>query len=285
MNKVYACIDGKSNTQAVIDWSAWAALRLDVPLEFLHVLERHPERSQTRDFSGAIGLGAQESLLQDLSASDAQRSKVAQETGRQLLARARARAAEAGVASLDGRLRHGEFVATVQEMESDARLFVLGEHDRAGQAARVVFDHHVEQVIRATTRAVLVATSGAFAVPGHFTVAFDGSAAAVRTIELIRANALLSGMAVMLVMVGVESTQRTRQLDEARQTLADAGYDVHTRWIAGDPNTVLPAFVRSQDSQLLVIGAFGHSWLRRLVSGSTTSTLLRVSDVPILVLR
>ena len=40
MNKVYACIDGLANTAAVIDWAAWSALRLDAPLELLHVLER-----------------------------------------------------------------------------------------------------------------------------------------------------------------------------------------------------------------------------------------------------
>ena len=36
---------------------------------------------------------------------------------------------------------------------------------------------------------------------------------------------------------------------------------------------------------LLIMGAFGHSRLRQLMLGSTTSTLLRVSDVPVLILR
>ena len=43
MNKVYACIDGRATTAAVIDWAAWAAQRLPAPLELLHVLERSPE--------------------------------------------------------------------------------------------------------------------------------------------------------------------------------------------------------------------------------------------------
>ena len=81
MNKVYACIDGKTNTTAVIDGAAWAAQRLDVPLEFLHVLERQPERAAMADYSGAIGLGAQDSLLQQLSELDEQRSTLAQEAG------------------------------------------------------------------------------------------------------------------------------------------------------------------------------------------------------------
>ena len=91
MNKVYACIDGLDTTTAVIDWAAWSALRLEVPLELLHVLERAPEMPHVGDYSGAIGLGAQEVLLQQLSALDEQRGKMAQEAGRQMLASARER--------------------------------------------------------------------------------------------------------------------------------------------------------------------------------------------------
>ena len=88
MNKVYACIDGLDTTTAVIDWAAWSARRLGVPLELLHVLERDPDAAAVTDFSGAIGLGAQEALLGQLSDLDARRGKLAQEAGRQMLASA-----------------------------------------------------------------------------------------------------------------------------------------------------------------------------------------------------
>jgi hypothetical protein len=113
VNKVYACVDGQSNTAAVIDWAVWSAQRLDVPLELLHVLERHPERAAVADYSGAIGPGAQDSLLHELTEADEQRGKLAQEAGRRLLIAARERAAAAGITRLDGRLRHGELVNTV----------------------------------------------------------------------------------------------------------------------------------------------------------------------------
>ena len=285
MNRIYACIDGQSNTLSVIDWSAWAAQRLDAPLEFLHVLERHPERASTQDFSGAIGLGAQESLLQDLSESDAQQSKAAVEAGRRLLASARERATAAGVTQLDGRLRHGEFVATVQEMEAGALLLVLGEHYHAAQAGKVHFDHHLEDVIRSTRRPVLVATSETFAKPQTFVFAFDGSSAAFRTLDLIKTSPLLAGLKALVVTAVVESTLRLRQLEEARGVLVKAGFVAHSQLIAGEPDEVLPKFVKSQGAHLLVMGAFGHSWLKQLIKGSTTSTMLRVSDVPVLVLR
>jgi nucleotide-binding universal stress UspA family protein len=202
-----------------------------------------------------------------------------------LLTQARVRAAAAGVALLDGRLRHGEFVPTLQEMEPDARLFVLGEHYHAAHSSKVYLDHRVEQVIRGTRRSVLVATRAQFTPPARFAVAFDGSASAFKTIEAVKASTLLSGMSVRLFMAGAEAPQRLRLLEEARQALATAGFDVMAQFSKGEPHVVLPALVLQHDVHLLVIGAFGHSWLRQLVSGSTTSTLLRVSDVPVLVLR
>lgn len=285
MNKVYACIDGLSNTDAVIDWGAWAALRLALPLEFLHVLERHPERAEVSDFSGAIGPDAHDSLLQELSGQDAQRSKLAREAGRSLLAAARERAARAGPLQLDARLRHGELIATVAEMESDAALYVLGEHHHASGAAKVHTEHQLERAIRAVRRPVLVATTEDFDAPRRIVLAFDGSANARRAVDSLARHPLSAGLPVLVAMAGVDTTLARRQLEEARLALAAAERAVETELLPGEPQRVLPGLVKAQGPALLVMGAYGHSRLRQLIVGSTTSTLLRLSDVPVLILR
>lgn len=285
MDKVYACIDGLANTTAVIDWAAWSAQRLDAPLEFLHVIERHPERAAVSDYSGAIGLGAQESLLHELSKLDEQRSKLAQEAGRRLLAGARERAAAIGLTRLDTRLRHGELVENVLELEGDARLFVLGEHYQATQASKIHLDHRVERVIRSVKRPVLVITGAQFVAPERFVIAFDGSATARKTVETVSRSPMLTGLPVLLAMAGVESALARRQLEDARGVLVAAGFTTDVELTAGEPEQVLPALVRSQGAALLVMGAYGHSRIRQLIVGSTTTTLLRQRDVPVLILR
>lgn len=285
MNKVYACIDGRSNSAAVIDWAVWSAQRLDVPLELLHVLERHPERSDVTDYSGAIGFDAQDSLLQDLSAVDEQRGKLAQEAGRRLLIAARERAAAGGVERLDGRLRHGELVDTVLEMQADARLFVLGEHHRAVKATKLHLDHHVERVIRSVQRPVLVATGDSFEAPQRFVIAYDGSPVARKTVETVARSPMLKGLPVQLVMASAETAQARAQLDEARRTLTAAGFTAETALLPGEPEDVLPPLLKGQGAALLVMGAYCHSRIRQLIVGSTTTTLLRLSEVPVLILR
>lgn len=285
MNKVYACIDGQSNTLAVIDWSVWSAQRLSVPLEFLHVLERHAERASISDYSGAIGLDAQDSLLLQLSEVDEQRGKLAQEAGRRLLLQARERAAGAGLSQLDGRLRHGELVDTVLDMEPDARLFVLGEHHHAAGPSKLHLDHHVERVIRSVKRPVLVATGERFSAPQRFVIAFDGSPTACKTVETVARSPLLTGLPVLLAMAGTDTPLARRQLEDARLVLAGAGFSTDTELLPGEPEAALPQLLKSQDDTLLVMGAYGHSRIRQLIVGSTTTTLLRLSEVPVLILR
>ncbi len=285
MNQITACIDGLANTTAVVDWAIWSAQRLDTPLSFLHALERHPERAAISDYSGAIGLGAQESLLESLSALDETQSKLAQESGRHLLAAAQQRAEAAGLARVDARLRHGELVDTVLELDAETRLFVLGEHFHATGAARFHLDHHVEQVIRSVSRPVLVASGTGFEPPKNFLVAFDGSSTARKAVDMVANSPLLAGLPALLAMVGSDTASARKQLDEAKDSLQAKGFSVSTELLPGHADTVIPDLVKSHGASVLVMGAYGHSRLRHLIVGSTTTTLLRVSEVPILVLR
>ena len=285
MNKVYACIDGLASTAAVIDCAAWSAQRLNAPLEFLHVLEHQPDRAALSDYSGAIGLGAQEALLLELSELDARRSKLAQDAARQLLACARDRATALGVTQLDGRLRHGELVDTLQEAEADARLFVLGEHYHATRPSRIHLDHHVERVIRSVKRPVLVAAQERFEAPDRFVMAFDGSATARTTVAMVATSPLLKGLPVLVAMAGADNATTQQQLEWARGTLEAVGFEVTLAAVPGEPEQALPALVQSEGAGLLVMGAYGHSRIRQLIVGSTTTTLLRLSEVPVLILR
>lgn len=285
MNKIYACIDGLANTAAVIDWATWFALRLDAPLKLLHVLERQPARAAVSNYSGAIGLGAQESLLHELSELDEKRGKLAQEAGRQLLASAFERAAAAGVSQIESRLRHGELVDNLLEVEPDARLFVLGEHYHASQPSKIHLDHHVERVIRSVKCPVLMVTGERFEAPKRVVIAFDGSPTARKTIETVAHSSMLSGLPLLVVMAGADTPQAHSQLEEARLALTAAGFEAEVELATGEPEHVLPALVKAQGAALLVMGAYGHSRIRQLIVGSTTTTLLRLSEVPVLILR
>jgi len=285
MDTIFACIDGRSNSTAVVDAAIWAAQRLQAPLSFLHVLEPHPERAAVSDYSGAIGLGAHEALLHELGQLDARRAQLEQEEGRQLLAAARARATAAGLERHDARLRHGELVDSLLDLQPELRLVLMGEHFHHQGARRLHLDHRVERVLRQLERPVLVLPGAAFVAPQRALLAFDGSASARRCVTKLATSPLLKGLPIGLIWVGGDEHLAHHALGEALAPLQAAGFVASAEWHAGEPEQVLPALLNAQPERLLVMGAHGHSRLRQLVLGSTTATLLRSVQVPVLVLR
>ena len=96
---------------------------------------------------------------------------------------------------------------------------------------------------------------------------------------------MLKGLPALVAMAGADTPAAHQQLQEAQNLLQAAGFTVETTLMPGEPEQVLPALLKTQGAALLVMGAYGHSRIRHLIVGSTTTTLLRLSEVPVLVLR
>lgn len=283
-NRVLACVDQSRFAEYVGDYAAWAARRLDAPLEFLHVIDRHPERGSGDDHSGAIGIDAQENLLTKLSAEDEARVRNARVQGRIFLNRLRERAVAAGAVTVDVRQRHGELEDTLAEQAEDVRLLVLGRSGEAAGKTRRDLGRNVERVVRALHKPILTVTEG-FREPQRVMIAFDGGAVTRRGVEMVAGSPLFRGLPVHLLMSGKPGPDGARQLDGARTTLEAAGFRVSAALTPGDAETVIAATVRDQAVDMLIMGAFGHSPLRSFFFGSKTADLLRSAAVPTLLLR
>jgi nucleotide-binding universal stress UspA family protein len=280
---VLACIDGSGFSPAVCDCAAWAALQLEAPLTFLHVPSKVREAPRA-DLSGSIGFGTRESLLEELAALDEQRGKLAQEQGRQILAAARERARTAGVAAPEGLQRHGGLVETLTELEAGVRLLVLGKRGESAEFAAEHIGSHLERVIRAMSRPILVTTE-TFRAPRRIMLAFDGSATTRKGVEMVAGSPLFRGLPCHLVMVGADTADARAQLARARQTLENAGFETPASILPGEPESVLAGYRQENDIDLMIMGAYGHSRMRQLFVGSTTTAMIRNSSVPLLLLR
>ena len=283
-NKVLACVDQSRFADHVADYAAWAAQRLDAPLEFLHVIERHPELSAGQDHSGAIGIDAQEHLLDRLSAADEARSRAAREQGRIFLNRLRQRASAAGVKQVDMRLRHGELEQTLAEQEEGVRLLVLARRGESAEASQRALGHNVERVVRALRKPILTVTEG-FKTPQRVMIAFDGGTVTRRGVHMVATSPLFRGLPIHLLMSGKDNANASRQLDWASTRLKDAGFEVSAVLTAANAHSAIARSVEDEAIDLLIMGAFGHSALRSLLFGSKTAELLRSATIPTLLLR
>lgn len=283
-NKVLACVDQSRFADHVADYAAWAAARMQAPLEFLHVIDRHPEIANGADHSGAIGIDAQENLLAQLSAEEEIRTKTAREQGRLFLNALRQRAVTAGAEPVDTRQRYGNLEETLAGQEHDVRLLVLGRRGEAAQVDKRAIGGNVERLVRALHKPILTVTSD-FCAPQRVMIAFDGGAVARRGIEMVASSPLLRGLPLHLLMSGRETREAGRQLEGAKATLEAASFEVSAEMIAGDAETVIAESVRDRAIDLLIMGAYSHSPLRTWLFGSKTSDLLRSATIPTLLLR
>jgi nucleotide-binding universal stress UspA family protein len=282
--KVLACVDQSHFADTVADYAAWAAARLAAPLEFLHVIDRHPERATGHDHSGAIGVDAQAHLLAELAEQDAARSKALREQGRLFLNRLRERALASGVAMVDVRQRHGSLESGLVEQEREVGLFVLGRRGESAETTQRDLGRNVEWVVRALHQPILTVTEG-FTPPTRLMIAFDGSKVTRRGIEWVAINPLLAGLPVHVLMSGQPAQDAPAQLEWAQRTLANRGFDVSVSMIPGDAETVIARAAQEQGIDLLIMGAYAHSPWRRLFSRSKTTDILRASRIPTLLLR
>lgn len=283
-NKVLACVDRSHYADYVADYAIWAARRLDAPLKFLNVIDRHPEIGSGDDHSGAIGFNAQAQLLSKLSDADAAKLKTAHENGRIFLNRLRERALAADIVAPDMKQRHGELQQTLVEQEEEVALFVWGRRGESSETAQNTLGRNVEGMVRALHRPILSITEP-FAEPQRVLVAFDGSSLTRRAVEWMASSLLFAGLTVHLLMSGRASQDGPKQMEWAKTTLEAAGLSVVPTLQLGEPAAIIAAAIEAQRIDLLVMGAYAHSPLRSRLFGCKTNAMLREVRIPTLLMR
>ncbi|MBK6467688.1 MAG: universal stress protein [Rhodobacter sp.] len=283
MTRILALVDGSAYSASVCHHSAWIAKKLGAAVDLLHLLPDHGAAG-TKDFSGALTLGARSQLLQELATLDAQRAKLAAAQGHAILDDAQALIEADGAGPVTQKLRQGDLVETIRSLEPDIRALVIGKR---GQGSAGAFEHlgsNLERILRSATVPVFVA-SRAFQPIDKVLIAFDASASAMRAVDRMAASPVFAGLEAVLVHAGTDTPALRAALEAARAKLAGGGIEASVQVVAGEPEVALERKVAAEGFGLLVMGAYGHSRIRSLIIGSTTTAMIRACKIPVLLYR
>jgi nucleotide-binding universal stress UspA family protein len=282
VSKILALIDGSIYAESVCGISGWAATRLDLPVEVAHVLGRR--MASAFDLSGSLEVNQRSALLEKLADLDEQHGKLAQQKGRALLETAKASLLSLGVKDVLTKLRNGDLLEVLADFEADAEMVVIGKRGEAADFAKLHLGSNLERVVRASKKPVLVAAR-AYVPFGRFLIAYDGARSANRAVDYVAASPLLKGMKCFLLSVGTDTPENRSRLEAPALLLRNAGFEVEAQLLNGDPEEVIGAKVAADNIGLLVMGAYGHSRIRSLVIGSTTTAMVRRCKIPVLMFR
>jgi nucleotide-binding universal stress UspA family protein len=277
--KVLACVDQSPYADFVADYSAWAAEKFSLPLELLHIIDRHQETATRDDRSGAIGFDAQENLLHRLAEEEGERTRETRERGRLFLNDLKKRCEQRAHIAVDVRQRYGQLLETLDEQQQDVALYVLGRRGKSAAHTQRDLGRHVESISRKIRRPILT-VANEFSEPRSLLVAYDGRRMTRRCISLIADNSALADLPVHVVMSGKRSNEATKHLDWAKTTLTEKGFTAETVYLPGDPEQTITRAIAEREIDMLVMGAYSRSPLKSLFFGSKTNDLLRASRVP-----
>ena len=277
MTRILALVDGSAYSASVCHHSAWIAKKLGAAVDLLHLLPDHGAAG-AKDFSGALTLGARSQLLQELATLDAQRAKLAAAQGHAILDDAQALIEADGAGPVTQKLRQGDLVETIRSLEPDIRALVIGKRGQGSAGS------NLERILRSATVPVFVA-SRAFQPIDKVLIAFDASASAMRAVDRMAASPVFAGLEAVLVHAGTDTPALRAALEAARAKLAGGGIEASVQVVAGEPEVALERKIAAEGFGLLVMGAYGHSRIRSLIIGSTTTAMIRACKIPVLLYR
>lgn len=131
----------------------------------------------------------------------------------------------------------------------------------------------------------MLITTGDYRAPQRVLIAFDNSPSVRQGLDLLMQSPLLVGTTIHLLMVGADTADARPAIEAARKRLEEEGFSASAEIRAGEVEEVLLQCRREQEMDLIVMGAYGHSRIRRFLVGSTTTSMLQRTDCPLLLLR
>lgn len=280
--KLVACLDDSPSASVVCDWTAWLSKGLNSDAVLLHVLEK-AKNVESQDFSGNLGFDSRENLLAELVDLDAKRAKIELAQGKILLEHALARVSANTDKQIDTLQRHDELLPAIQAQLTEESLLVIGRQGTSGDE----LGSHLERITRQVQQPILVTTTDAFSTPKKVMLAYDGKETSKNALKFISHCPLFETLEVHVVMIGEYSQD---ELNMPAMMFIEAGKKADVKRYPTPQNDkaltdILLEHAQTHSIDLLAIGAYGHSALRRLFLGSTTLDTLQRAHIPVLLLR
>lgn len=282
---VLAFINGVPPSNHVLDYSVWASKKMRKPLRIIHNLDQQYVSSES-DLSGALTIGTSENLMAKIVELEHQENKILQKKANLILENALKLAEQGGALNIETLLKRGRLVDTALALEPETAIAVIGKYGQRHQnkSTENTVGHRVESLVRALKKPVLVVDKE-FKEPMNILFAYDGSEPSRNALNLLETKGLFKGCLIHIVYVGEESDSSASFLEEASKTLEHKGFSCTVTNLVGDPTQKLIEYSDDKNMDMIIMGAFSHSWLRDLIIGSFTSEMLHKSTKPLLLVR
>lgn len=286
MKNILLCTDGSAFAEGVYRYAAWFAIQFNAYINVLSVTDIRTQKvTFTGNLSGSIGLGASEQLLNELVNLEHEKAKLNNQRAKFILQNADKTLKNEGVEEFNLIHKTGFLGDFVDEFEDHSDLIVLGKQGESASASGHL-GANVDQIVCSGRKPCLV-TPLEFKPITRILVAYDGSLTSKKILQFLGDSPSFQRLEIYLLMVVKNSSEpiAIARISEAQKWLQSAGCESVCHVLAGEPEKAIANYITQQNISLLLMGAYGHSRIRHLAIGSTTTQILQSSSIPILLFR
>ena len=279
MSKILVCLDGSKLSRAVCDYGVFIAKSLRLPLVLLNVVE-HSHISKKTDFSGSIGLGARDALLEELANEEMSESKELITKGKAVLKEMREYVLSQGVSDCTTLQKHGTLYETLDDMSAELKMAIIGLKGEKESS----IGGNVQELIRTLNIPILLVNSE-FKPIESMLMAYDGSEYANKAIEIGTKSPIFPNAKRHVVNVNRDAAASQKLLDEAKALFADANIDVETRSLNAEGVEAILNYQKEKNLDIIAMGAYSHNRFKSMIFGSFTTKMLLAATKPLLLFR
>jgi nucleotide-binding universal stress UspA family protein len=285
MKTLLLCTDGSNYADTAAKYTAWLAKRLHAEVEALYASDlKQFDVSIVTDLSGAIGIEPYQAVLSQLQQMEAHKAAAIQE-GAELYFK------KEGLGN-HFHFHHatGQLVDRLEDFEKRTTppdLVVLGKRGENADFAAEHLGSTMERVVRASKSPCLV-TPRLFKPIERIAIAYDGGTSCQKAIQFLKNHEdTFHDMKVHLISVheNHDSEKCAQLLQEAEAQFKNTRFHVVSQSLHGLTENTISDYIDEHDIHLLMMGAYGHSRIRYLILGSTTTDLIRRCKTPIILFR
>lgn len=232
------------------------------------------------DLGGSLGLQPYQSIMGELQQLEEQKAAL-------VLDRAESLIRKAGYGDDVSRIhKTGFLVDSLSDLEESAELIVIGKRGENANFAAEHLGSTMERVVRASKKPCLV-VSRAFQPVEKVLLAYENVPSCNTALEYFCNSICFSDIELHLVSVSKKDDEAEvlGDLRVAEERLRSAGLNVVCQMLHGAVASELSEYAKETGIGMLAMGAYGHSKIRHLIIGSTTTEILRDCRLPTLLFR
>ena len=270
--------DGSDYGYTALKYGIYIARLLEAQLTGLHVVDiRLIQGAVLTDISGSVGLPPYQEFIPVLESGLEERADA-------IIATFRKRCEEAGLEA-EVKKAVGVIEEAIIAEGRDADWIILaqrGEHVHIGKGG--LLGSTAEVVVRKAGKPVMV-TPAAFREIESMALAYDGSPPAHNALKVAVELSGLASWPLTIIIINDDQDFVAKLTEKLEIFLEEATIDHTTIILQGREDVEILRFIQEGAVELMVMGAYGHNRLRELFLGSTTSSVIRRSNIPVLLTR